>query len=100
MKVLSFSALTASLIGLIFGLYCQFELIPLAASSQFMDMEMYYLYSDRVIGAGTKALLLGGAGVLLSIYPVIKKNKIAYIAIILGLISVFLGLVQATHIFS
>jgi len=98
MKILSFISLGTSLFGMISGLYCQFKLVPLAENC--IDPEICYLYSDRVIESGTEALLIGGLGLLLSIYPSIKKSKIGYVALLFGLIAVFLGLTQATHLFS
>lgn len=93
-------------IGLISGAYCQIEVIPnynaLFVSSDLSGLEqiMWHEYSDQKFLLGSIALLLGGIAAIVGIIAGLKKRKIGWIALVIGLISFFLGAAQSTHMFS
>lgn len=49
---------------------------------------------------GTLVMLLGAASILLCIYPAVKKFKVAWFGVSLGLISFIIGAAYGTHMFS
>lgn len=49
---------------------------------------------------GAIVLLVGAVAVLICLLPAIKKVKIAWIGVLLGLISFFVGAAYGTHMFS
>ncbi|XOV66029.1 MAG: hypothetical protein ACFHU9_10370 [Fluviicola sp.] len=49
---------------------------------------------------GTIVMLLGAGSVLLSIYPAVKKFKVAWVGVAFGLISFLIGAAYGTHMFS
>lgn len=66
-------------------------------SSEYADLlDEKYFKTDF----GTYVLLVGGVAVLLSLWPAIKKVKIAWIGVLLGLAAFFVGAAYGTHMFS
>ena len=100
MKVLSIIALILSLLGLGVGLYCQFQIVPFCDSGDSFADPMWRYYHDQKFLLGSIALFVGPVGALLGIISGIKKRKLGWIALILGLGSFVLGAMQATHMFS
>ena len=100
MKVLSIIALILSLIGLGVGLYCQFQIVPFCDNNDSLSDVMWMYYHDQKFLLGSIALFVGPVGSLLGLIAGIKKRKLGWIALILGLGSFILGVMQATHMFS
>ncbi len=60
--------------------------------------ELYELV-DYKTTYGMIVMLMGTAAVLISIYPAVKKFKIAWVGVAFGLISFFIGAIHGTHLF-
>ena len=100
MKVLGIIALVISLVGLAAGIYCQVEYVPKMDQADLFGPELFVAYSDAKFFWGSIALFAGIPGFLLGLIAAIKKVKIAWAAVLFGLVSTVLGLMQATHMFS
>lgn len=48
---------------------------------------------------GIIVMLMGVASVLISIFPAVKKFKVAWVGVAFGLISFFIGAVHGAHLF-
>lgn len=48
---------------------------------------------------GIIVMLMGVAAVLISIYPAVKKFKVAWVGVVLGLISFLIGAIHGAHLF-
>ncbi len=106
MKILGIFALIIALIGAIVGIYCQMEIVPTAEGfgnvfelGEFEKI-IYHEYHNQKFVLGSIALFSGILAVLMGIFPAIKKVKIAWMAVMLGLVAFFLGAMQSTHMFS
>jgi len=99
MKILSIIALLISAGGLSAGIYNQMEFVPLC-ESDFDFGDLFYYYHEQKMMWGTIALFAGALGTILGVVGGIKKQKIGWIAAAAGLVSLILGLMQSTHMFS
>lgn len=59
----------------------------------------YYELVDFQTTYGMLVLLLGTVSILLSLFPALKKFKIAWIGVLFGFLSFAIGAVYATHMF-
>lgn len=113
MKMLSIICLVLGLCALGVGLYCQYEVIPSVESvnrvSRDMDINdsryratriLFMEKNDQKNTLGQIALVAGGLGLLGGIFAGIKKVKLGFIAAVVSLPGLILGLLQATHMFS
>ena len=106
MKVLSIIGVVLALVGVIIGIYCQVEVVPnFNALNMNFDLDefqisMWRSYGDQKFLLGSIALFLGAASVVLGLIAGIKKQKIGWIAVGIGLVSFLLGATQSTHMFS
>ena len=116
MKTLAFIGVAVSIIALGLGAYLQFSVVPegeeaelRAEIAQSVDAEAYYASPQNRIDfdlinaktdVGEIVLLAGGIAFLLSIVPALKKQKIAWLGVLLGLGTLFLGAAYGTHMFS
>ena len=99
MKILSIIALLISVGGLSAGIYNQMEFVPLCESDYAIG-ELFMYYHDQKMMWGTIALFAGALGTILGVVGGIKKQKIGWIAAVAGFVSLILGLMQSTHMFS
>jgi hypothetical protein len=106
MKIIGIIGLTLSLIGVLVGMYCQIEILPNynALDNQFdlneIERAIWRDYADQKFVFGSVALFLGAIASVIGLIVGIKKHKIGWIALALGLISFLLGAMQSTHLFS
>lgn len=106
MKTLAIIGITLAVIGLIIGGYCQIEIMPnydaLDGRYDLSDLErvMWHEYNDQKFLLGSIAMLLGAIAAIAGIIGGLKKQKLGWIALAIGLISFFLGAAQSTHMFS
>ena len=99
MKIISIIGIVIALIGLGAGIYCQVEYVPKADQEDVFGLELWIMYMDAKFLYGSIALFAGASGLLLGLIGGIKKEKLGWIAVGIGLISTFLGLAQSTHMF-
>ncbi|PWL32841.1 MAG: hypothetical protein DCO96_00390 [Fluviicola sp. XM-24bin1] len=66
---------------------------------QSQDYRRLYELVDFKTTYGMIVMLMGAAAVLISIYPVVKKFKVAWVGVALGLISFLIGAVHGAHLF-
>ena len=110
MKGLSITGFIISILIFLLAMYLQFVVVPAVAS-----LERMIDYSDEsglssMMWANARSaqstlgiiILFGSAlPLILCIIPAIKiKNKLAWVGVVLSLVSVFVGLVNGTHMFS
>lgn len=100
MKALSIIGLVIAIIGISFGIYCQIEYMPKVDQAELFGPELYTAYMDDKFMYGSIALFAGIAGFLIGLITGIKKQKLGWAAMLIGLISTILGLLQSTHMFS
>jgi hypothetical protein len=100
MKIVAIIGLVIAIIGISSGIYCQIEYMPKVDQEQIFGPELYYLYMEDKFMFGSVALFAGIGGVLFGTLAGIKKQKLGWVALLIGLISFFLGALQATHMFS
>jgi len=102
MKVLSIVGIVIALVGAGAGLYNLIEFVPKMSDDarDLFGRDLWYHYHEQkmmwgyvALGSGTLAILLGAIGGL-------KKQKLGWVAVAIGLVSLFFGLSQATHMFS
>ena len=101
MKILSIIGLVIAVIGAGAGIYNMIEFVPKntdEAMSLFGD-ELWMYYHEQMMMWGNIAMGAGLLGLILGVVGGIKKEKIGWIAVAIGLVSLFLGLSQATHMF-
>lgn len=105
MKTIGVIGLIIGIIGAGIGIYCQIEVVPnyenFANKLDLTEMERMLLwgYADQKFLLGSLALFTGPLAILLGVISGIKKHKIGWIAVAIGLISLLLGLMQSTHAF-
>ena len=100
MKILGLFAVVISLVGAAAGLYCQIEYVPKMDNRELYGPVLYIAYEDAKFFWGSVALFAGIPGFLLGLIAGIKKVKIGWIAVLLGIVSIIFGLLQSTHMFS
>lgn len=106
MKILGIFGLVIALIGAIVGIYCQLEIVPTAEGfGDVFELDeferiIYHEYHNQKFVLGSIALFSGILALLIGVFPAIKKVKIAWGAIALGLVAFLLGAMQSTHMFS
>ncbi len=106
MKVLSIIGALIALVGVSIGIYCQIEVVPnYNALDINFDLDefqrsMWRSYGDQKFLLGSIALLLGAVSIVLGLIAGIKRQKIGWIAVAIGLVSFLLGAAQSTHMFS
>jgi disulfide bond formation protein DsbB len=100
MKILAIIGLIISIIGISSGIYCQIEYMPKVDQADIFGPELWHSYMEDKFMLGSIALFSGIAGVLVGTIAGIKKEKIGWIAVLIGLVSFFLGALQSTHMFS
>ena len=113
MKTLAIIGTTLGAIAALLGIYLQFVLVEAAsiARSRWTNVfdESYYgsvehqsdmAAMSAVIDFGVVVMATGLLAFLLSIIPAIKKKGIAWIGVILGVITFILGAAHGTHMFS
>lgn len=113
MKILGIIGTVAGALAAILGVYLQFVLVPaaeIAESSWTSNTDEMYFGSaqhhldmatmEAATDFGAVVMFAGLLAFLLSIVPAIKKQKIAWIGVGLGVIMFFLGAAHGTHMFS
>lgn len=113
MKILGIIGTIFGAIAGLLGGYLQFVLVPageIAESRWTGSNDLSYLGSvehrldmatmEAVTDFGVIVMGVGLLAFLLSIVPAIKKQKIAWIGVGLGVIMFFLGAAHGTHMFS
>lgn len=98
MKVLSIIAIIIAAAGIGIGLHNQINIIPLLETTEGDAIWMYY--HDMKMLLGNIAMITGLLGIVGGVIAGVKKQKIGWLALILGLGSLIFGLSQATHLFS
>jgi DMSO reductase anchor subunit len=69
---------------------------------EFLQSEDYrkmYELVDYKTTYGMIVMLMGAAAVMISIYPAVKKFRIAWVGVAFGLISFLIGAVHGAHLF-
>lgn len=114
MKILGKIGFGVSVIALLMGAYLQFFIAPAASSADVrmessmsndaywgsLDMQMDQALKDAQVDFGMIVLFVGILSFLLCIIPAIKKQKIGIIGAILSLITLLIGAMYGTHMFS
>ena|ERR1043165_455782 len=110
MKALSISGFILSILTFLTALYVQFVVAPAEASlQQDMDTEefseftsdMWMAVHETLVTLGEALVIGGGLALILSVIPAVKtKSKLAWTGTILGLLSLLVGLIHGTHMFS
>jgi hypothetical protein len=106
MKTIGIIGLVLAVVGFLVGTYCQLEIFPMfsALDAQHDLTEIDRLHwrelADQKFILGSIALFLGALAAVVGLVLGLKKQKIGWIAIGLGLISFILGASQSTHLFS
>ncbi|PLW92406.1 MAG: hypothetical protein C0592_10950 [Marinilabiliales bacterium] len=108
MKKLGIIGFVLSALALVAALVNQFLFVPdVKKYEALIDMKMLDNYSlwtqalDKVTMIGQIALFAGAAALIVCLISVLKsKSKLAIVGIILSAGSIFLGLMQGTHMFS
>lgn len=113
MKILTYIGLSIGALAAIAGVYDYTVVNPdkeIAESTLFADHpESFYGSSEQealweIADFGTDFAIgvmgLGLLGFLVSIVPAIKKQKIAWVGVILSLVGFFIGAAYGTHMFS
>ena len=65
-----------------------------------MNQILWRSYADQKFLLGSIALFLGAIAAIIGLIVLIKKQKIGWITLILGILSFILGAMQSTHMFS
>ena len=99
MKILNYLFLIVALACAAIGIYNQIEIVPYTELEMLSPRDWHY-YDNLVLKLGYIALFGGGICLQGGLFSVLKKHKIGYITIVVALISLILGLMQATHMFS
>lgn len=113
MKNLAIVSLILGFVALGAGLYCQFEIVPAEQGADRMSeglkiddpayraaRALFMEKNDQKNTYGQIALILGGLGVLGGFFAGIKKAKLGFVAAVVSLPGLILGLFLATHMFS
>lgn len=110
MKALSITGLVIGLLSFLAAMYLQFVLAPAAASleaslntgfSDEMTSMMWMAAHEAKVNMGETLVISSGLALILSVIPAIKtKSKMAMVGTMLSLISLLIGIIQGTHMFS
>jgi len=106
MKTLGIIGLIFAIIGIATGIYCQIEIVPIyetfSDSFELSDLEraIYHDYREQKFVWGSIALFTGVLAVLLGAIAGIKKEKIGWVAVLIGFGAFLFGALQSTHMFS
>lgn len=106
MKTIKIIGIILAVVGLLFGMYCQFQIIPSfsALDAQYdlseIDRALWRSLADKKFVLGSIALFLGALASVIGLMLGLKKQKVGWIVLGIGLISFMLGALQSTHMFS
>lgn len=108
MKVLAIIGFLISVLALGAGLYLQFVVVPRAEMADSLSLssldsmlnESYFRVNELKTNLAILVMFTGLFSLLLSIYPAIKKNKLAWVGVLFSLISAIIGAAYGTHMFS
>jgi len=105
MKTLSKIGLAIAIIGLVVGVYCQIEIVPTynhfnTATMSDFEIPLWRSYGDQKFMLGSVALFAGILAVVIGLIGGFKKQKVGWLALLVGAVSLILGLMQSTHVFS
>lgn len=106
MKTIGIIGLILSIVGLFFGLYCQFQIIPsFNALDTLYDLSKierakWNSLADLKFLIGSITLFLGALAAVIGLVVGLKKQKIGWVILVLSFISFILGVIQSTHMFS
>ncbi|MCR9171006.1 MAG: hypothetical protein NXI10_00825 [bacterium] len=116
MKVLGVLGVIAGVIAASVALHLHFiyakavDLLEKEVTANIDEKGLEYLQSDEYremfelidykTDYGIIVMLLGVVAVLISIYPAVKKFKIAWVGVAFGLLSFVIGAAYGTHMFS
>lgn len=106
MKTIGIIGLILSIVGLFFGLYCQFQIIPSfnALDTQYdlskIERAKWNSLADLKFLIGSITLFLGALAAVIGLVVGLKKQKIGWVILVLSFISFILGVIQSTHMFS
>ncbi|MDG1477317.1 MAG: hypothetical protein P8Q14_09230 [Vicingaceae bacterium] len=106
MKIIKIIGIILAVAGLLFGMYCQFQILPSfnALDVQYdlseLDRALWRSLADQKFVLGSIALFLGALGSVIGLIIGLKKEQIGWIVLGLGLVSFVLGAIQSTHMFS
>ena len=106
MKTTGIIGLILSIIGFTVSVYCQIEVLPSynALDAQYdlteIDRMLWRSLADQKFLFGSIALFLGALGSMIGLIIGLKKQKLGWLILGLGLISFVLGALQSTHMFS
>lgn len=115
MKVLGIIGVIASVISITIALHLHFiyakavALVNAQIDEKIDQQGLVFLQSDAYhklyelvdykTTYGMIVMLMGTAAVLISIYPAVKKFKVAWVGVAFGLIAFFIGGVHGAHLF-
>lgn len=102
MKILSYVAIVLAVGALGLGIYNQIEYVPKLddSSRDLFGPELWHHYHDTKMLYGYIEFAIGGLAFILGIIPAIKKEKVGWVALVLGLAGFLLGASHCTHMFS
>lgn len=108
MKVLAIIGFLISILALGAGLYLHFVIAPQAEVAESMIFSSYdagvnqasFRLMELKVNLGILVLFTGLLSLLVSLYPAIKKNKLAWVGVLFSLISAVIGAAYGTHMFS
>lgn len=106
MKGLGITALILAIAAFGVAMYCQIEIMPnyeaFDRKSELQEFEraLWRMYADQKFLFGSIALFLGPIAAILGLIVGLKKHKMDWLALGLGLIAFVLGAMQSTHMFN
>lgn len=102
MKILSYIAIGLGVAALILGIYTQIEYVPKDSDEarEIFGSELWRHYHDTKMLYGYIEFAVGALAVILGLVSGIKKEKLGWIALGVGLVAFFLGASHCTHMFS
>ncbi|HBG70751.1 MAG: hypothetical protein A2W93_04415 [Bacteroidetes bacterium GWF2_43_63] len=105
MKTLSITGFVIALLGIAVGIYNQLTYVTAyhahMCKTDILSQRDCDTTQDMQILLGQTAILAGVLAFILCLWPTIrqKKSYLAYFGILLSVIAVLIGLMQATHMF-
>lgn len=102
MKILAYIAIGLAAVAIGLGLYNQIEYVPKLTDDarELFGSDLWHHYHDTSMFYGYIEFAVGGLAFILGVIPAIKKEKIGWVAVVLGLVGFFLGASHCTHMFS